>query len=246
MSYTPQPNSLAGRVVAHFRANSKCRELTEAQIAEQFTAPLSSVTACLAASVQYKLLDRVRCENNRMGYAPGRKLHGSNEADKQGLVAPPAVAPAPARKAPPAAATKTPAAAPVPAPAPMAAAVRTLMAQPPVADPAGPSCTCPSGDGSLRWPCPVHPPGGKTLLSRLPDPTALQIEPDLEEEMAEAVAAYDSLLQQVKVGYVLTVPADVANDVYAVCKAWGKHHGVTFTWARVAANSTTMRIKRVA
>lgn len=20
-------------------------------------------------------------------------------------------------------------------------------------------CTCPSGDGSLRWPCPVHPPG---------------------------------------------------------------------------------------
>lgn len=19
-------------------------------------------------------------------------------------------------------------------------------------------CTCPSGDGSLRWPCPVHPP----------------------------------------------------------------------------------------
>ena len=20
------------------------------------------------------------------------------------------------------------------------------------------SCTCPSGDGSLRWPCPVHPP----------------------------------------------------------------------------------------
>lgn len=22
----------------------------------------------------------------------------------------------------------------------------------------GPVCTCPSGDGSLRWPCPVHPP----------------------------------------------------------------------------------------
>lgn len=20
------------------------------------------------------------------------------------------------------------------------------------------ACTCPSGDGSLRWPCPVHPP----------------------------------------------------------------------------------------
>ncbi len=23
--------------------------------------------------------------------------------------------------------------------------------------PVGPVCTCPSGDGSLRWPCPVHP-----------------------------------------------------------------------------------------
>lgn len=22
-----------------------------------------------------------------------------------------------------------------------------------------PACTCPSGDGSLRWPCPAHPPG---------------------------------------------------------------------------------------
>lgn len=24
------------------------------------------------------------------------------------------------------------------------------------------SCTCPSGDGSLRWPCPVHPPSMHT------------------------------------------------------------------------------------
>ena len=24
-------------------------------------------------------------------------------------------------------------------------------------------CTCPSGDGSLRWPCPVHPPSGKLI-----------------------------------------------------------------------------------
>ena len=227
MSYTPQPSSLAGRVVAHFRSHPNCRELTEAQIAAKFTAPLSSVTACLAATVQYKLLDRVRCEGGRMGYAPGRKLHGDNEADKQGLTAPPtsAPAPAPARKAAAAAAPPAPAAAPAAAPAPMAAAVRTLMTPPPA---------------------PPAAPASASLLSRLPDPAALQIEPDLEEEMAEAVAAYDSLLQQVKVGYVLTVPADVANDVYAVCKAWGKHRGVTFSWARVAANSTTMRIKRVA
>ena len=24
--------------------------------------------------------------------------------------------------------------------------------------PTPPNCTCPSGDGSLRWPCPAHPP----------------------------------------------------------------------------------------
>lgn len=29
------------------------------------------------------------------------------------------------------------------------------MPRPPL--PVVPSCTCPSGDGSLRWPCPVHP-----------------------------------------------------------------------------------------
>lgn len=33
--------------------------------------------------------------------------------------------------------------------------------------PASITCTCPSGDGSLRWPCPVHPPEMKALV--LPD-----------------------------------------------------------------------------
>ncbi|EPR7652885.1 Eaa1 [Klebsiella pneumoniae] len=32
--------------------------------------------------------------------------------------------------------------------------VKALIAQP---VPVAPICTCPSGDGSLRWPCPVHP-----------------------------------------------------------------------------------------
>lgn len=27
------------------------------------------------------------------------------------------------------------------------------------------ACTCPSGDGSLRWPCPVHPPKGESFKS---------------------------------------------------------------------------------
>lgn len=30
---------------------------------------------------------------------------------------------------------------------------------------AAPDCTCPSGDGSLRWPCAAHPPAGQALIS---------------------------------------------------------------------------------
>ena len=32
------------------------------------------------------------------------------------------------------------------------------------------TCTCPGGDGSLRWPCPVHPPGVRLDPDRCPDP----------------------------------------------------------------------------
>ncbi|HHG2166109.1 TPA: DUF551 domain-containing protein [Klebsiella pneumoniae] len=37
--------------------------------------------------------------------------------------------------------------------------VKALIAQP---VPVAPICTCPSGDGSLRWPCPVHPGNSPT------------------------------------------------------------------------------------
>lgn len=233
MSYTPQPNSLAGRVVAHFRGQSKCRELSEAQIAEQFKAPLSSVTACLAASVQYKLLDRVRCDNGRMGYAPGRKLHGSNEADKQGLVAPPGPAPAPtaARKAPAPTAAPAPAPAPVAAPAPMAAAVRTLMAPPPAP---APSPATPS-----------TPPTAKpSLLERLPAPESLRISSKAEEELQQAVAAYDALLAGLGVGQFLIVPAHAGDDVLRVCRAWGRSHAANFTV--LDCTTDEMRIQRAA
>jgi hypothetical protein len=36
--------------------------------------------------------------------------------------------------------------------------VEPLFTRPPVAGLAECVCTCPSGDGSLRWPCPKHPP----------------------------------------------------------------------------------------
>lgn len=45
---------------------------------------------------------------------------------------------------------------------------------------AAPVCTCPSGDGSLRWPCPVHPgnspviPGWIPVSEHLPDPKSEQ------------------------------------------------------------------------
>ncbi|HCO5811682.1 TPA: hypothetical protein OBN97_002529 [Escherichia coli] len=34
---------------------------------------------------------------------------------------------------------------------------------------ASPVCTCPSGDGSLRWPCPVHPGNSPAIPDGLPD-----------------------------------------------------------------------------
>lgn len=42
------------------------------------------------------------------------------------------------------------------------AATAPVSAAPPV------DCTCPSGDGSLRWPCPEHPPAGGQELPALP------------------------------------------------------------------------------
>jgi hypothetical protein len=53
---------------------------------------------------------------------------------------------------------------------------RQLYSNPPAPTSAPPPkvCTCPSGDGSLRWPCPVHPPEVKALVlpERMPVPDA--------------------------------------------------------------------------
>lgn len=35
------------------------------------------------------------------------------------------------------------------------------------------TCTCPSGDGSLRWPCPAHPPSAAPVV--LPEPVAMRV-----------------------------------------------------------------------
>lgn len=49
--------------------------------------------------------------------------------------------------------------------------------------PAEPVCTCPSGDGSLRWPCPAHPPEATPAQAQ-------QAKPLTEQEVAEAVFDY--------------------------------------------------------
>lgn len=46
-----------------------------------------------------------------------------------------------------------------------AGAVWLSTQRPPVPTSSTPkTCTCPSGDGSLRWPCPVHPPVARDVI----------------------------------------------------------------------------------
>ncbi|HFT4388507.1 TPA: DUF551 domain-containing protein [Klebsiella pneumoniae] len=55
--------------------------------------------------------------------------------------------------------------------------------------PASPVCTCPSGDGSLRWPCPVHPgnspviPDGYVMVPK--EPTERMVIDGFESEPDE-------------------------------------------------------------
>ncbi|HCB1062204.1 TPA: DUF551 domain-containing protein [Klebsiella pneumoniae] len=49
--------------------------------------------------------------------------------------------------------------------------------------PASPVCTCPSGDGSLRWPCPVHPGNSPAI----PDGYVM-VPKEMTDEIGEAIA----------------------------------------------------------
>lgn len=63
------------------------------------------------------------------------------------------------------------------------------------------SCTCPSGNGSLRWPCPVHPPVDTELCNNRP---ATSTTKELSERLLNKIcttleddgsqAAFDSCL----------------------------------------------------
>lgn len=49
--------------------------------------------------------------------------------------------------------------------------------------PVAPVCTCPSGDGSLRWPCPVHA-GGSPVI---PDGYVM-VPKEMTDEIGEAIS----------------------------------------------------------
>jgi len=49
-------------------------------------------------------------------------------------------------------------------------------------------CTCPSGDGSLRWPCPAHPNADYSRLTLSPGARTLRTALVTEQAVAEPVA----------------------------------------------------------
>ncbi len=67
---------------------------------------------------------------------------------------------------------------------------------------ASPVCTCPSGDGSLRWPCPVHPgnspaiPDGYVMVPK--EPT---------DEMLAAAKEWTGLTSTAEVVYIKMLAA---------------------------------------
>lgn len=54
-------------------------------------------------------------------------------------------------------------------------------------------CTCPSGEGSLRWPCPVHPPEVKVAL-----PERMLSNDPRNESLAQPCHVWNACLDRVK------------------------------------------------
>jgi len=118
-----------------------------------------------------------------------------------------------------------------------------------VESPSGPACTCPSGDGSLRWPCPVHPPEAEPVsapASGGDSPTVQQLTftTDLVnfEVMNEGLAHIEGLVKEmtakldgcrspseVPLGWVLEKLSVIGCSLYAV----KMKHAVDFAEALV-------------
>ncbi|WP_319802589.1 hypothetical protein [Klebsiella pneumoniae] len=107
--------------------------------------------------------------------------------------------------------------------------VKALIAQP---VPVAPVCTCPSGDGSLRWPCPVHP-GNSPVI---PDGSEQRISEAVEllKLAAPAMLADDSgpngpLVGRMKIpdGYVMVAASLLSElrdwahpEIEEYCEMW--------------------------
>lgn len=79
------------------------------------------------------------------------------------------------------------------------------------------ACTCPSGDGSLRWPCPQHPPEEDSNPAEF-DGIKTNAAP---VQMPEPVGvAHSGQLDNVKDGYAYVYPV---GSVGADCKLYTEH-----------------------
>ena len=86
-------------------------------------------------------------------------------------------------------------------------------------DPTDPrDCTCPSGDGSLNWPCTVHPPvphwtdteGVKAFYQMDGQPCP----PDIEDELGQLLLACDKAIEFLTAGPAIEVTEDVIQAMY--------------------------------
>ncbi|WP_102004604.1 hypothetical protein [Klebsiella quasipneumoniae] len=78
---------------------------------------------------------------------------------------------------------------------------------------ASPVCTCPSGDGSLRWPCPVHPGNSPAQSDCCPAQNSVN------PEQKNLTPAQDGNHLVIPDGYVM-VPEEPTDEMLAAAKEW--------------------------
>ncbi|HHK9677795.1 TPA: hypothetical protein ACQZJK_002436 [Klebsiella pneumoniae] len=78
---------------------------------------------------------------------------------------------------------------------------------------AEPVCTCPSGDGSLRWPCPVHPGNSPAQSDCCPAQNGVN------PEQKSLTPAQDGNHLVIPDGYVM-VPEEPTDEMLAAAKEW--------------------------
>ncbi|WVX89597.1 hypothetical protein SEA_NIFFLER_2 [Microbacterium phage Niffler] len=107
-----------------------------------------------------------------------------------------------------------------------------------LADPCLLRCTCPSGDGSLRWPCPEHPPA-EARAAYVEAWEDLQPEPgSLAAAAAELQRALDEL-HAALFGWMLPAVVAFADAVERLADAW--HDSRPVRWLNRRARRAAMR-----